>query len=88
MEDPLNDDSVLLKISLRKNVKLKDTKKFILKMIKAEFEKKGIEVDREIEFTFQPNCGCPELKMFLNEIPLEDLKCYCGKTTIIKYIKF
>lgn len=75
----------MIKISLRKDIQLEEIKDTILDMIEDIFKKASIEIVDNIEFTFDPPCGCPSFKMKLNKIPLEDLTCSCGKTILIKY---
>ena len=46
----------------------------------------NVDLDGVMLETPPLDCGCPEFKMDLDDIPLEDLSCPCGKTKIIKYI--
>lgn len=45
-----------------------------------------IDLDGVILETPPLDCGCPPFEMDLNDIPLEDLSCPCGKTKILKFV--
>jgi hypothetical protein len=62
-----------------KGTRLHEIKPIISSILKKEFN-----IDEEFLFQFTFKCGCPPMKMTMNDLPLENSTCLCGKTKIFE----
>jgi len=84
----------LITISLKRDdIKISDRKAVVKRLLKNLLTQKIEQVSADIDidndslvFDLTPPCGCMEMSMPLDDIPLEDLSCKCGQYKLIKYV--